>query len=216
MIIIPAILPKNQTELNTKVKSVIGLVSHVQVDVCDGVFVPSKTKFDTLPQMENVEYELDLMIAEPEKTLESFIDMQPARLIVHLESVKDIQKLFMALERVRGIIEVGLSISNDTPNAVLEQYLDDCDFIQLMGIATIGKQGQPFDERVIEKIKYFHTAHPGLVIAIDGAVSMETINKLKSAGATRFVAGSAVFGEGDIQENVELLTETVVEEPLLE
>ncbi len=209
MIIIPAILPKNQTELNTKVKSVIGLVSHVQVDVCDGVFVPSKTKFDMLPQMDNVEYELDLMIAEPEKTIESFIDMQPARLIVHLESVKDIQKLFMALERVRGIIEVGLSISNDTPNAVLEQYLDDCDFIQLMGIAAIGKQGQEFDERVLEKISYFRATYPELVIAVDGGVNSETIGKLYQAGATRLVAGSAVFGDGDAQANLELLESKV-------
>ncbi len=58
--IIPAILPKNQTDLSTKVKKLLGLVSYVQVDVCDGVFVPSKTQFQNLTSMEEIEYELDL------------------------------------------------------------------------------------------------------------------------------------------------------------
>jgi pentose-5-phosphate-3-epimerase len=165
MQIIPAILPKNQTELNTKVNQVIGLVSHVQVDICDGVFVSSKTLFDQLPSPEEIEYEVDLMIAEPENTIDDIIEMQPARIIIHLESVKDFQKLFLRLEQVRGIIEIGLAISNDTPNEVLEKYIDDCDFIQLMGIATIGSQGQPFDERVADKITYFHQKYPSFLLS---------------------------------------------------
>lgn len=203
--IIPALLPKNQTELSTKVKKLLGVVSHIQIDVCDGVFVASKTRFQNLPSMEELEYELDLMIDKPERTLEDYIDMQPARIIVHLESVSDHVRLFLALEKIRGIIEVGLAISNDTPNHVLEKYIEDCDFIQLMGIANIGSQGQPFDDRVLEKISYFHTQYPDMPISVDGSVNQETIQRLANAGATRFVAGSAVFAEGDIAENIEKL-----------
>jgi ribulose-phosphate 3-epimerase len=199
--IIPAILPKNQTELGTKVKKLLGLVSYVQVDVCDGVFVPSKTQFQNLSSLDEIEYELDLMIARPELTIENYIEMQPARIVVHLESVSDHTRLFLALEKIRGIIEIGLSISNNTPNEVLEKYLEDADFIQLMGIAKIGSQGQPFDERVLEKIAYFHEKYPELVISVDGSVNTETIKKLADAGATRFVVGSAVFN-GDPEENI--------------
>ncbi len=205
MQIIPAILPKNQTELNTKIKSLLGLVSHVQVDVCDGVFVASKTQFQNLGSMEEIEYELDLMIHEPEQVINDYIEMQPARMIIHLESVKDVQKLFLRLEQVRGIIEIGLSISNDTENAVLEKYIEDCDFIQLMGISKIGSQGQVFDDRVLEKISYFHEKYPEMIISVDGSVNSETIKKLADAGATRFVAGSAVFGQGDVEENIKTL-----------
>ena len=210
MQIIPALLPKNQTELGTKVKKLLGVVSHVQVDVCDGVFVSSKTQFQNLPSMEEIEYELDLMIDKPERSIEDYIDMQPARIIVHLESVSDHVRLFLALEKIRGIIEVGLSISNDTPNHVLEKYIEDCDFIQLMGIAKIGSQGNSFDDRVLEKISYFHTQYPEMTISVDGSVNSETIRRLADAGATRFVAGSAIFAEGDITENIEKL-ESLVE-----
>lgn len=205
MQIIPAILPKNQTELNTKIKSLLGLVSHVQVDVCDGVFVASKTQFQNLGSMEEIEYELDLMIHEPEQVINDYIEMQPARMIIHLESVKDVQKLFLRLEQVRGIIEIGLSISNDTENAVLEKYIEDCDFIQLMGISKIGSQGQVFDDRVLEKISYFHEKYPEMIISVDGSVNSETIIKLADAGATRFVAGSSLFDQGNIEENIKTL-----------
>jgi ribulose-phosphate 3-epimerase len=209
MQIIPAILPKNQTELSTQVKQLLGLVSYVQVDVCDGIFVPSKTQFQKLTSLEEIEYEIDLMVDKPERTLEEYIEMQPARIVIHLESVSDHVRLFLALEKIRGIIEIGLSISNDTPNAVLEKYIEDCDFIQLMGISKIGSQGQPFDVRVLEKIEYFHTKYPEMIISVDGSVNLDTIKKLADAGATRFVAGSAVFGEGNIEENISKLEKLV-------
>jgi len=202
MQIIPALIPKNQTELSTKVKKLLGLVTRVQVDVCDGVFVPSKTQFQNLSSLDEIEYELDLMIDKPERSIQDYIEMQPARIVVHLESVSDHVNLFLALEKIRGIIEVGLSISNGTPNHVLEKYIEDCDFIQLMGIAKIGSQGQSFDERVLEKISYFHEKYPELIISVDGSVNNETIKKLADAGATRFVVGSAIFNEGDIDENI--------------
>ncbi len=210
MQIIPALLPKNQTELGTKAKQLIGVVSYVQVDVCDGVFVASKTQFQNLSSMEEIEYELDLMIDKPERSIEEYIEMQPARIIVHLESVSDHVRLFLALEKIRGIIEIGLSISNDTPNHVLEKYIEECDFIQLMGIATIGSQGQPFDDRVLEKISYFHDKYSELIISVDGSVNQGTICRLADAGASRFVAGSAIFGGGTIAENIEKLESLVV------
>lgn len=210
MQIIPAIIPKNQTELTTKVKQILGLVSHVQVDVCDGKFVKTKTQFHELPFLDEIEYELDLMIDQPELVIEDYIEMQPARIIIHLESVKDIQKLFLPLERVRGIIEIGLCINNDTDESVLEQYLDDVDFIQVMGIAQIGSQGQPFDQRCLDRISYFHRKYPDMPISVDGSVNTETIARLRDAGATRFVAGSAVFGIKDVEGNIENLNDLVL------
>ncbi len=209
--IIPAILPKVQSELNQKAKSVLGLVSHVQVDVCDGKFVPTKTAFKELPFLDEIEYELDLMIDQPENRIEEFIELQPARIIIHLESVQDHPKLFLALENVKGIIETGLSISNDTDNTLLEKYIEDCDFIQLMGIAKIGSQGQEFDERVLAKISYFSRMYPGLPISIDGSVNADTIVRLFEAGATRFVCGSSVF-TGNEKENIETLESLIQEE----
>jgi ribulose-phosphate 3-epimerase len=205
MYIIPAIIPKNQTELTTKVKPLRGVVTHVQVDVCDGVFVKTKTQFHELPFLDEIEYELDLMIDQPEKSIETYIEMQPARIIIHLESVKHIPELFLPLERVRGIIEIGLAINNDTPEERIEPFLEDVDFIQVMGIATIGSQGNSFDERCLERISYLHRKYPHLPLSVDGSVNQETVVRLRDAGATRFVAGSAVFGTKDVVKNIEAL-----------
>lgn len=208
--IIPAILPKVQSEVNQKTKSVLGLVSCVQIDVCDGIFVPTKTAFKELPFLEGVEYELDLMVDQPEQVLESYIDLQPARIVVHLESVKDHVKLFLALEQIRGIIEIGLSISNDSPEELLEKYIEDCDFIQLMGISKIGYQAQPFDETVIERIAYFHRKYPNTPISVDGSVNSETIKRLAHAGAVRFVVGSALFRQKDLEDALNQLKEAIM------
>jgi ribulose-phosphate 3-epimerase len=209
MVIIPAILPKVQSEVNQKTKAVAGLVSCVQIDVCDGKFVPAKTTFKELPFLDILEYELDLMVDQPEQVIEQYIDLQPARIIIHLESVIDHVKLFLALESVRGIIEIGLSISSSSDDALLEKYIEDCDFVQFMGIAKIGYQSEPFDESVLVRIAYFHRKYPDLPISVDGSVNTETIVRLRNAGATRFVVGSAVFGEGDIEENISKLEELV-------
>ena len=205
MIIIPAILPKNQTDLTTKVKKLLGVISHVQVDVCDGVFVKSKTKFHELPYPLEMEYELDLMIDQPEQVIVDYIDMQPARIIIHLEGVKDFVKLFLALEQVRGIIEIGLCVSNTTDVAMIEKHIEDADFIQVMGISKIGYQGEPFDEEALKRTAYFHEKYPDMPIAVDGAVNSETVPQLIKAGATRLVVGSAVFGEGNPGDTCEKL-----------
>lgn len=205
MQIIPAIIPKNQTDLTTKAKQLRGVVPFVQIDICDGIFVPTKTQFHELPFLDEIEYELDLMIDQPEKYIEDYIEMQPARIVIHLESVHHAPELFIPLERVRGIIEIGLAIGNDTSEEVLEPYLDDVDFIQVMGISTLGLQGNAFDERCLERISYLHRKYPHLPLSVDGSVNTETITRLRDAGATRFVTGSAVFGTRDIVGNIEHL-----------
>jgi ribulose-phosphate 3-epimerase len=153
--------------------------------------------------MEEVDYELDLMINEPEKSLHDYIEeFQPARIVLHLESIKNMGSILGQIAPLRGIIEIGFCIGNDTNNELLEQYIAECDFIQLMGIAHIGKQSEPFDERVLEKINYFHTKYPELIISVDGSVNTETIKQLADMGASRFVCGSSVFSDKQVRENI--------------
>jgi ribulose-phosphate 3-epimerase len=74
-----------------------------------------------------------------------------------------------------------------------------------MGIAKIGYQGQPFDERVLEQINQIRLASPNLPISVDGGVDVTTEPLLKAAGATRLVSGSAVFGAEDIGDAISSL-----------
>ena len=101
------------------------------------------------------------------------------------------------------MIEVGLAINPDTSLSEIEIYMDNVDFVQCMGIANIGYQGEPFDERALLHVNALRVRYPNMPIAVDGGVSMETAHDLIAAGATRLVSGSAVFGAKDMSVAIE-------------
>jgi ribulose-phosphate 3-epimerase len=230
--IIPAIMPKSFVDLEDKAERVRGLVPLAQIDVMDGKFVKSKSwpymesasasgdHFDELksqeellPFFDELDYELDLMIDEPEKHIFEWLPLGASRLIFHIEAIKDIDLFFAhdiwkeGAREIGGqkIIEVGLAITPGTPIEEILPYLSKIDLVQCMGIAKIGYQGEPFDERVLEMINAIRVAAPNMPISVDGSVNMETIPLLRAAGATRLVSGSAVFGAEDIGEAIEAL-----------
>jgi ribulose-phosphate 3-epimerase len=97
-------------------------------------------------------------------------------------------------------VDVALAIHLDTPIEKLETVADLGSTIQCMGIAHIGMQGQPADERVYERVREVKRLYPNHVISVDGGVRKENARALVEAGAGRLVVGSALF-EGDIEEN---------------
>lgn len=203
--IIPAILPYTFGELTDKVELVKGFTKSLQVDVCDGQFVPNATwpyrKHDDsferiiheeegMPGWESIDYEFDLMVNKPEEVVEEWVTAGAARVILHAEAKGDIAE---ALVKLSGVVEVGLALNIDTPLDLIELHQERLNFIQLMGIDHIGFQHQAFDEKVLGKIKEVKAKYPDLAISIDGGVSLETAPKLIEAGADRLVIGSAIF-----------------------
>ena len=100
------------------------------------------------------------------------------------------------------VVELGLALNPDTSLDTILPYMEKIDFVQCMGIARIGYQGQPFDERVLTQINQLRVKYPNLPISVDGGVNIETAALLKQAGATRLVAGSAIFGASDVSEAI--------------
>jgi ribulose-phosphate 3-epimerase len=78
-----------------------------------------------------------------------------------------------------------------------------------MGIARIGSQGNPFDERVLERIRALKSLYPDLEVSIDGSVRAETLPSLIEAGATRFAVGSAILHAEDPEEAYRTLSSIV-------
>ncbi len=231
--IIPAILPKSFADLEQKMSLVAGLVPMVQIDITDGHFVPSKTWPHTsgavggngqyadrdfaailsergdFPFVEELDFEVDLMVANPENVWRDWIHAGAKRIIIHAESVKGFGSAEHAvniLELLRAIqkeipsrasllhVEIGVAINPDTPNEILASLMDEIDFVQFMGIERIGFQGEKFDERVLSKISDLRTQFPNVTISVDGGVTSETAPKLVAAGANRLAVGSAIFG----------------------
>ncbi len=202
-LIIPAIIPTSREHLSSTLDIVAPFTHDVQVDIVDGVFVPftswpygeGETVKDIAPFTDAFVVEVDLMVQEPETVIQSYAKAGVRRIVVHLESVGHL-KTIIALKDTYAI-ELGFSIANDTDLRALTSVIDYADYVQLMGIAHIGSQGQPFDTRVLERIKELKELYPALQISIDGSVNEETLPRLIEAGADRFVVGSAVLSATD-------------------
>lgn len=215
--ILPAIIPQNLEDLKIHLARVKGLVPVVQIDILDGNFTPNKSwpfyKEDEkdfkkiisqevgLPFWDGFYFEADLMITKPEEHIEDFIFAGFSRLIVHIESTN---KMGEIIDKTRELgAEIGIAINIETPNEILDEYIEKIDFVQFMGIAEIGSQGQPFDTRVVEKIEQLKSQYPDIMISVDGGVSLETEPFLIGAGAERLVSGSTIFESEDIEKTLE-------------
>jgi ribulose-phosphate 3-epimerase len=207
MEIIPAIIPQNFEDLKKKLSLVRGLVPLVQIDILDGVFVPEKSwpfvseeETQTIPLKDEFDFEFDLMIKDPKNSLDRWINLGAKRIIIHIESTDNLDEIIDELKLKN--IKIGIAIDIDTSNEQLKPYLNKIDFVQFMGIAKIGFQGEPFDERVINKIVDLRSVNSDVKISVDGGVNLNNASKLIQAGADRLAAGSAIFKSENIAETI--------------
>lgn len=219
MEIIPAIIGKNIREIRDKVEKVQDFVRWIQIDIMDGIFVPTKSwpytdgEFSDLMDIDYIRtdtlrLEFHLMVQNPEDIIEKLVESGADRIIFHYESTERAQEIIRFLEEEE--VECGISFKFETDISVVDKYLPDIDLVQFMSISEIGSYGQEFQEGVIEKIKNLKERHPGLVISVDGGVNIENIKNLKDAGAENFVVGSGIFGEGKIpSEEIERLKKVI-------
>lgn len=211
MNIIPAILPRDWKEIEEKAALVSGLAPKVQIDICDGKYVPSVTwpykkrdeNYDAIlreekgmPEWESIDYEFDLMIKDPvENDIRNWLSAGAARIVLHADSSPD---LMPCMNVTHGLAEIGLALNIQTPIEVIEKYKEKISYVQLMGITKVGFQGQAFDQRVLIKIKEIKARYPEMIVQIDGGVSFATADQLSEAGADRLVVGSALFESDNV------------------
>jgi ribulose-phosphate 3-epimerase len=218
--IIPAVMPRTIEELRDMLSRVNGAAPRIQLDVMDGKFVPNVSfpyevrgrlgkMPEDLPLWEDFDYELDLMVEDPHETIGAFLALGAARVVVHLESCEAPLLLRAIEEAKRFDCETGIALANDTPLERLFPLIGSADFIQVMGIARVGFQGEPFDARAISRIEELRSKHPELIISVDGAVNFETAAALADAGANRLVSGSAIFESDDARAAIAELRELV-------
>lgn len=204
--IIPAILEQDEEAIAEKFSAVELYAERVQLDVMDGVFVPNIT-FNTPERLGkiigDVAIECHLMIEDPVEMAEAWAaDPRVDRLIFHYESLTDVKK---AITRARELnVEVAIAINPDTETALIQPYLDDVDMILVMGVKP-GFSGQSLDSRTAQKVAEIRGYHSNIPIEVDGGVNEDTIKYLAEAGATRFVAASALFNKPNIENAINLL-----------
>ncbi|MDO8430427.1 MAG: hypothetical protein Q7S72_00340 [Candidatus Taylorbacteria bacterium] len=213
MEIIPAILPKNFKEMEEKIEMIKDFCEFVQIDICDGKFVPSITwpywktdeNFEAIlreergmPSWEKVNYEFDLMIDNPTvDDARKWLSAGAEKIVLHLESSEDLNPI---IDVLHGLVEIGVAISNTGKIEDLSKYIDRIQFVQIMGIRKAGFQGQKLEPGTVDKVKEIKAMFPNIKVQVDGGVTLENASLLKNAGVDRLVVGSAIFESEDIME----------------
>jgi ribulose-phosphate 3-epimerase len=219
--IVPAILPKSFEDLVAHLVRVRGVARLVQIDMVDGSFAPNKTwpygeyeSFETIaheeegmPFWEEFDFEFDVMANHPEKDIDNLVHAGAARIVIHAKSA-GAEKALELLQPSRGGelgVKVGIALElTDTP-AALDAFDGLYDYVQVMGIAKVGFQGQAFDERAIAVVQSLRAKHRDMLLQVDGGVRLENAAALVAAGATSLVVGSAIFATDDPKGALEAL-----------
>lgn len=176
---------------------------YVHFDVMDGRFVPNLTVgpivLRALRKTTRVPFDVHLMIEEPFRTLDQYLDAGAARVSVHVEAEPHLHR-FAQRVRERGA-SPGVAINPATSLALLEEALRVLDFVLVMTVNP-GWGGQAFIPESLDRVRRLaaaiRAAGRPVEIAVDGGVTLENAGALAAAGALHFVAGNAVFGTGDV------------------
>jgi ribulose-phosphate 3-epimerase len=200
--IVPAVIPRSEAEVRA-MTTTLSFSKEFHLDLVDGVFVPSSSwpfepagnPLGVKPFTDKFTLEVDLMVARPYAAAKAWIEAGADMLVFHMETT-DLGSFNDFVEHTPGV-SVGISLHGNTPMEAFLPYVSCADYVQLMGIHTIGLQGQPFDEEVFEKIALVKVHYPNKMISIDGSVNSETIPKLIEAGVDRLIVGSAIVKQLD-------------------
>jgi ribulose-phosphate 3-epimerase len=198
--IAPSILAADFARLGAQVQEVVDAGARViHVDVMDGHFVPP---FSMGPQvlsaltdlgLEGVEYDVHLMVERPERHLADFAKAGAHNITVHAEATPHLNYV---VQQIRELgCTAGVAVCPSTPLDVYREL--DVDLALCMTVNP-GWGGQAFIPSSPDKIARLRTLlGDGPELEVDGGIDVATAGPAAQAGATLFVAGSAVFGAED-------------------
>ncbi|MEC5156420.1 ribulose-phosphate 3-epimerase [Chryseobacterium sp. MP_3.2] len=182
----------------------------LHVDVMDGRFVPNISfGFPVMKMVQKTSkkfVDVHLMIVEPEKYVEEFIEYGADLVSVHYEACTHLHRTITLIQD-KGA-KAGVVLNPSTPVLMLEDIIADVDLVLLMSVNP-GFGGQKFIQNTFKKIAetkdLILSNNSTALIQVDGGVNLENAAKLFEAGADVLVAGNAVFSSDDPEKMIELL-----------
>jgi ribulose-phosphate 3-epimerase len=217
-LIAPSILSADFTRLGEQIAEAEAAgAGWIHVDVMDGHFVPNLTMgpfiVEACRRATGLPINVHLMVEQPEKLLEAFAKAGANHLIVHVETCPEIAGTLKLIKRFGCV--AGVTLNPSTSVRSLEAALPLADIVLVLTVHP-GYSGQEFMDEEVPKVaeirRMLDRIGSPAWLEVDGGISVQTIGKVRAAGADAFVAASAVFKHPEgIAAGIQALKDTITD-----
>ncbi len=208
MIVIPSINCNNE-DCVRKTRDIFKNTTSkwMHIDVADGQFAPvvlceNAKEFKRVFEEDgfSANLEVHLMVKDPEPFVREWIAVNARRIIIHVESVRDIDA-FRRIEEmcIASDVELGLAIKAETDNGKIEEFCEMVKFWSVLAV-PIGFSGGEFNQLALNKISFIRELVPDSAIEVDGGINIETGSLARDAGADILISRSFILEKSDNPE----------------
>jgi ribulose-phosphate 3-epimerase len=174
----------------------------IHVDVMDGHFVPNLTfgipVIKALKKRTRIPLDVHLMVSNPDRLIDDYLAAGSDRVAVHWEAAIHLDRLLTHIRKAGA--EAGVVLNPATPVELLEDVLDQTDFVLLMSVNP-GFAGQPFLPRALDKARrlraLIRSRDRKIDIAMDGGIDRDNMARVLAAGVDTCIVGSGIFAAED-------------------
>lgn len=206
--IAPSLLAADFYDLKSQIEELNSTrIKYLHLDIMDGNYVPNFSYGpDIIKNLRNhtdLIFDVHLMIEKPENYIDNFVDAGADIISFHPETTKHPNRLVNYIKSKD--VKAGIVLNTHVDESVLKYLIDDIDLILVMTVVP-GFGGQSFIPQIMNKIenirKIIDESNRDIILEVDGGIKIDNIKEVSDAGVDLFVAGSAVFNEKGITNNV--------------